>query len=863
MPLNLNSRNVHVERVGPDNQGDAIHIEHIREPVTAEPPTPLRNAKALADQYVRDVARAEAYDLGQLTLDLGTLAQSRSDALDEFTSSLRFAGLKSLRGTTVVSYVQTLFGVQVWQAGLSVYIQDLMPGGSLLVTSSDSAVHRGLNQEVQSGALKKPEINDDSMPNKVDIPKLEQVLNLNNNPGTSLKNITNKRLIIYQFDAPKRFFDWPADNEVKYLLGGRTPKLNLPPVPNGIMPDAHRAVADVLFTLTMTQPQDAAWGEVNWQAFIDVITGAVLYIRPFMIGCFRTLFPTPTVRTSSAGASGRVFCIDPMTSHNTDPIATLGPAQPNSDKDAILNTYSSTVDLDVDTSQVPRILHGDFVSYYDVLDPDIIPDPSKPAPGVFTYGAYSEARQFTSVNAYYHCRSMFSMMKKLGFTDLKTDYFLGTTFPVSVDPLGTFGQVEALTFGNTNRNGVQKFAFGKLGPGSELGNATDIRLVFHEFCHALLWAGVHWQSFGFAHSAGDSLAAILCDPGSKLSGTVEAPERFVTFPWIGARNGAAVNWRYHGGKVDNRDVPGRWGWGGSKDIGGYSSEQILAMTLFTIYRALGGDALADPKRQRLAARYMAFLILQSIGAHADDSHNNSVTPGQYESKLKMADNGQPIFDDIEYGRLPGRLVQKVVRWGFERLGLQAKTPPHFVDVYIEDGRGGEYTYQASFPQTEIWNRTVPSGTAVQPGGDPNPLNNHQSPNLNVGFKNYIFVRVKSRTVSTTGVADARVKGYYRKLPNSGTLSWNTSWHEMQPMDGIGVPASLSPGNVSSPIGPFEWDPRSVAIAGDKVSILMSVSASGDESNLELTSSGTISAIPMPLWWLVPLDNNIAERTIQL
>ena len=51
----------------------------------------------------------------------------------------------------------------------------------------------------------------------------------------------------------------------------------------------------------------------------------------------------------------------------------------------------------------------------------------------------------------------------------------------------------------------------------------------------------------------------------------------MTFPWvnIGGATTAPVN---------------GWAWYGVNDVGGYSTEQILATTHFRIYRSLGGDA---------------------------------------------------------------------------------------------------------------------------------------------------------------------------------------------------------------------------------------------------------------------------------
>ena len=78
-----------------------------------------------------------------------------------------------------------------------------------------------------------------------------------------------------------------------------------------------------------------------------------------------------------------------------------------------------------------------------------------------------------------------------------------------------------------------------------IGIATDVRIVMHEFGHALLYDHVSSPYFGFSHSAGDSLGVLFCDPESK------APDRFLTFPWI-----PGIPRRH------DRPVSGGWAWGG-------------------------------------------------------------------------------------------------------------------------------------------------------------------------------------------------------------------------------------------------------------------------------------------------------------
>ena len=131
-----------------------------------------------------------------------------------------------------------------------------------------------------------------------------------------------------------------------------------------------------------------------------------------------------------------------------------------------------------------------------------------------------------------------------------------------------------------NGIGTVEFALADLSDtANPLGIAADWRVVLHELGgHGILWDHVNSPNFGFAHSAGDSCAAILNDPGSG------APDRFVTFPWINI------------GRRHDRSPAAGWGWGGANDVGGYSSEQVLSSTLFRLYRSIGSDSASVPRR---------------------------------------------------------------------------------------------------------------------------------------------------------------------------------------------------------------------------------------------------------------------------
>src|SRR5262249_47888652 len=149
-----------------------------------------------------------------------------------------------------------------------------------------------------------------------------------------------------------------------------------------------------------------------------------------------------------------------------------------------------------------------------------------------------------------------------------------------------------------------------------------------------------------------------------------------------------------------------------KDPLGYQSEQILSTTHFRIYRAIGGDC-EQLNMRRFAARFVAYLILRAIGS-LTPAHSPDHVAG-YAAALMWADAG----DWTSEGHAGGAYT-KVIRWAFEKQGLyqpdRAAKPvktegaPPPVDVYIEDGRNGEYKYQPHYWDCQvIWNRLAKDG----------------------------------------------------------------------------------------------------------------------------------------------------------
>jgi zinc metalloprotease ZmpB len=800
MPFELTD-DVQVDR---DDDGQVMQLEHVQQPVVAiapgrvglteeaataagVPTVAASTPQALAEQYLREVAPiygldeamlpggGDAIDASGLTTP-GEPAQGRLELTEE----------KEVMGTTVVSYQQTYHGLPVWEAGVSVTMLD----APLRVTASQSSVHSGVDV-VTDDALAAEDVS------SVTVAALRTALGLGRSGPRPRINGTPRRWI-YAYD-PNRRFDPEAETEPTEALQEGPPTLPLPPLPPTLVPGQHYVVIEVLFTLAVTD-----FGDLHWRAFLEETTGAVVYLRAFV-----------------ASATGLVFRTDPLTAGGVGVVPTAAAA--------VLNPFRSNVQLEGLAAANPQELQGAVVEVVDLVPPVVAPPAAPNPPASFAFDAV--AREFAAVNAYHHCDWLFRQMQDMGF-NLAT-FFDGTAFPVPVDACAFGDQVNARAPGNVTGTGSGGFQFGLAGaPFPAVSIAADVRVVLHEFGHTLLWDSVHSPNFGFAHSAGDSLAAVLLDPESSLR--TDPVRRFETFPWI-------LPNRNHG-----RDVAAGWGWGGANDVGSYSSEQILSTTMFRFYRSLGGDA-AELTSRRRAARETAYLIFRAIGSLASNPVTPTPKPTVFATALMNADIGTGNFEGYRGGGL-----HKVLRWAFEKQGLYqppaapvpvtAPGAPPAVDVYVDDGRGGEYPYQpVHWECTEVWNRLDANS-----GGGPSA---HQTPV--VGPTNHAFVRVRNRgTQPATGVV---VRGYSAD-PSVG-LSWPGDW---TPMDDpqIAVAGGIPAGG-SVIVGPFAWQPQ---VVGHEC-MFMEVSAPGDRSNIDPATFFPCAVGPTPEWRLVPYDNNVGQRNV--
>lgn len=540
---------------------------------------------------------------------------------------------------------------------------------------------------------------------------------------------------------------------------------------------------------------------------------------------------------SAAAPDLAISLVDPTSTlawvYLQDPRTKTGASGPGPNASTqVLDRHRDLVSL-VGLSPAPagtnQTLVGEYIRLVNIDEPNPTM-PSSPPPGDFRFSVTTN--DFGAVNAYHHCDRLFRILEDFGIN--VRSYFDGTTFPVAVDHrvrftvngVPTANTVNAKAPGGSLPPRSLGFQFALAALNTSVGMAADWRVVLHEFGHALLWDNVGSPNFRFAHSAGDSLAAILNDPGNRSA-------RGTTFPWVSigrSHTRAVTDFAWYGTRYNPF---------GTGDGAGYVAEEILSSTMFRIYQAAGGDS-ADRNKQAFAAAYVAFLIIKSIGLMS--TANNPQRPEGYADLLIQADTGTFNYRGIstEIG-----VLRKVIRWAFEMQGAYRQPPipgqtptnqignPPQVDVFVNDGRDGRYLFTELLDSRDIWNRQQSDSGTV-----------HQDPVA--GQENFAYVRVSNRGLSQA--TNVEVRAFQSSV--STEQSWPDDWDPLTDPT-LPSPTSILPGN-SVVVGPFRWFPMSL-----QPTLLVSVSATGDQSNLSRFSS----ANPIATHRLVPLDNNLAQRTM--
>jgi hypothetical protein len=378
-----------------------------------------------------------------------------------------------------------------------------------------------------------------------------------------------------------------------------------------------------------------------------------------------------------------------------------------------------------------------------------------------------------------------------------------------------------------------------------LGLAADPRWAWHEFGHVLSYAATGALEFEFAHSVGDSLAAVLNDATSCLAGELLYDGE--TYPWV------------HAGRRHDRDAAAGWCWCGRRNgqrhampayppklFKGYVEEQMLSSSVFRFYRAIGGHPKNDAAMRKRAASATAYLLLRAAlllgpAALVPARSADALVSAMVDADIGTHQPGTLLF--------PGGCLHKVLRWAFERQGLFATSLPDknvegpglspAVDLWVMDRRSdadkGGYEpvtleWPAAQPDAEepAWFADRDRGVRVDGG------------NIHVGVCNG----------GAHDAADVTVRAWAAPV-RSGTLHWHPVGEiNLTTVRGRDcVPACITAG-----------------LSGKRQYLLVEVSASGDRSNME-SSTGLPCATGAPpaeseaLRDLVANDNNLALRLI--
>ena len=623
------------------------------------------------------------------------------------------------------------------------------------------------------------------------------------------------KFFIYKFDPKKRYAGKPVAADKKNNGGvgeeREIPLLDIPPVNDKIRSGRAYLVAELIFKY-----DPPGFSGLVWLILVEVETGSILYIE-----CM------------TCGVNGLVFKRDPMVKTGNLTIT-------SDDSNAALNPQRDDITLSDLNGPVAGVqsLTGTYVTISNEENPNIAA-PTEPTGTDFDYDV--RTNNFGAVNAYYHQTELIKKIESLGFP--RATYFDGTTFPIPVDHRG-MGTTDANTINahwSPNGTGGTDHMCYALCDTTDTANpvcrAVDPWVHWHEMGgHGTLGDHIGSGLLAFAHSHGDGLAAIQNDPESALRAL---PERFRYAPF----RPFTTERRF------DRDIAAGWAWGGTQDPGtgagsaGYRSEQILATCHFRIYRSIGGDA-DDVNRRKFASRVTTYLILRTTA-----ELTGGVSPPNAQAwceEMQASD-----LENWTSEGLDGGAYNKVIRWAFEKQGSYqpagAPAPvttvgdPPAVDVYIDDGRAGEYQYlYAHWQNQSMWNRNAADG-----------LPGHQ--NAIDGQTNYMYGKVKNRGTSTAN--NVTVKAYH-SVPGAG-LTWPGDFVEMNPVGGLPIASIAANSAVEVTVGPFEWEPNINAYGHDCV--LMIASVAGDPSNIDnFTGTETIQE-----WRLVPHDNNVGQRNVSV
>ena len=234
-----------------------------------------------------------------------------------------------------------------------------------------------------------------------------------------------------------------------------------------------------------------------------------------------------------------------------------------------------------------------------------------------------------------------------------------------------------------------------------LGRAVDPWVHWHEMGgHGTLGDHVGGGTFGFCHSAGDGLAALQMDPESALRAL---PERFRYAPF----RPFTTERRF------DRPAPA-WAWGSANDDGAYGSRadpRDLPLP----------DLPVDRRRPRRPRPAQVRVARRDLPDPARDRRPDARDEPQQLEPGDLVERARPRRGAVVRAP-PGHRPQNWVSEGSpaapttrssggrSRSRAPTAASPPAVDVYIDDGRQGEYPFQpVHWHNTSMWNRNAPDG----------------------------------------------------------------------------------------------------------------------------------------------------------
>ena len=438
------------------------------------------------------------------------------------------------------------------------------------------------------------------------------------------------------------------------------------------------------------------------------MTGSVLYLRAFVACATGRVYRDPTVQMGNRrpGALG----------------VGDGPRQPAQHPHAARAGGAFRL--------AGRQALRTFVVIQDTNPPTSAP-PTTTSPFFFDFSSPTDG--FAAAATYFHADSCFRMVQNLGFT--VATYFNGTTFPVPVDHRGRTTSMREL---RETRRATASAGCGsaRATPEPRSGWARGPDGLPRAWARPALGQRRRAWNFGFAHSA-DSLAMIVTDPHTLITGS----DRFIVFDRSAAGTTAAADRR-----ADRLPAAA---WGGVQDVGGYLSEEIQhdALPRLPLARRRLGPAVA-----RISPRYRLYLIVRAIGSLATAPITPTPEPDNFADALMAADRVTTSFEgylrrrDAQGRPLVVRAAGPLPAARHADADHGAGAPPA-VDVYIDDGRNGEYQFRENFWDTDIWNRRAADGGTT-----------HEDPV--VGATNYAYCIIRNR--GTTPAAGITVRGYHSR-----------------------------------------------------------------------------------------------------